>query len=245
MPIRVDDRVGSYDLAPLLKRRGLPVELTRLDYGDVCWIGNGPEGPVSVGVELKTVGDLLSCIVSQRFTAHQLPGLQDCYSVRYLVVEGIWKPGATGELLLGKGGGFWHTVSWGCKKWAYREVAHWLSSVEQQGGMCLWDTDDREETAAYIHSIYTWWAKAWTEHKTVRSAHQELKPYPTCNRLALVRPKTPSRLGRMYAQVFGWETGAAVEQKFPRLSDAVAADDATWLKVPGVGKEMLRRWRML
>src|SRR5262245_22382982 len=163
-PIRVDDRVGSCDLEPLLKARGLPVELTRLDYADVCWMGNGPEGPVLVGVELKTIGDLLSCITSQRFTGHQLPGLQDTYSVSYLLVEGLWKCGKSGELLVHRHGG-WSEVGWGKKKWSYSEVEHWLSSVEQQGGVCLWRTANRDETVAVIHARYSWWAsKDWRDH---------------------------------------------------------------------------------
>lgn len=243
LPLRVDDRVGSVDLAKPLKERGLPVELTRLDYGDVCWVGNGPEGPVLVGVELKTIGDLLSCIVSQRFTGHQLPGLQDCYAITYLLVEGRWKPGKAGELLLGNGDR-WDEVKWGKKKWGYRELDHWLSSVEQQGGVCLWRTASRDETVSLIHSRYSWWtSKGWGEHRTVKGAHQELKPFPTCKRLELVKPKSPSRLRRMYAQVFGWETSTAVEQRFAQLGQATKASDADWLEVPGVGKEMLRRWK--
>ena len=61
-PVLVDDRAGSVDLVKYqpLKRSA---ELTRLRAGDVLIVGNGPGGrPVLVGIEFKTVADLIQSI---------------------------------------------------------------------------------------------------------------------------------------------------------------------------------------
>jgi len=243
--IRVDNREGSADLAAPLTKRGLPVELTRLAYGDLCWFGDGPEGVTLVGVEHKTVSDVLNCITSQRFTGHQLPGMQDVYAPwTYLLVEGEWRVSHDGALLVERKPGWWAPAPGGRKTWMFRDLAHWLSTVVNQGGMRLVRTASRDESLAWVHSEYTWWtSKSWDGHKSIAKAHWQPARRAPAERFELVKPKKPSRLERLYAQLFGWETAATVIQSFPALGQAVAASDKQWLRIEGIGPEMLRRWR--
>lgn len=221
------------------------MEVTRLAYGDLCWFGDGPEGVTLVGVEHKTVSDVINCITSQRFTGHQLPGLQDVYAPwAYLLVEGEWRVGKAGELLIERKSGWWAPPPNGRKSWMFRDLAHWFSTVVNQGGMRLVHTASREESLAWIHSEYTWWtSKQWGEHKTIAKAHFQPARKPSSGRFELVQPKKTSRLERLYAQLFGWELASEVMQTFPSLGQALAASDKQWLRIKGVGPEMLRRWR--
>lgn len=245
--MKIDDREGSFDLAEPLQKRGLPVELTRLPYGDVSWLGNGPEGLTSVGVEFKKLPELLSCITTQRFTGHQLLGMQDCYYPwAYLLVEGERRVDSrSGELLIERKPGWWAPAP-GKRNgnWMYRDVSHWLSTVRNQGGLHVVETRDRESTLAWLHAEYTWWtSKEWAQHVTISKAHFQPARKPKSGAFELVQAKKPGRLERLYAQLFGWDNAARVIQVFPSLGQALAASDAQWLRIEGIGGEMLRRWR--
>ena len=95
--ILLDDRTGSGELLPLFRPYDAPVELARLDFGDACWLGNGATGPELVGVERKTIHDLVSSMRSKRLSGYQLPGLLRTYDWVYLLVEGVWRCGGRGE----------------------------------------------------------------------------------------------------------------------------------------------------
>src|SRR5271169_4444109 len=126
--ILLDDRVGSHELLPYFSPYGVQVESTRLDYGDACWVGKGPDGDCMVGVERKTIGDFISSMRGKRLAGHQLPGLMSSYEFTYLIVEGIYRPGETGELEQrqghGKGKSGWGWKGMGVR---YREVDNHLS----------------------------------------------------------------------------------------------------------------------
>lgn len=162
--ITVDPRVGSGDLVPLLEARGVPTQVGQLEFGDAAWLGNGPDGPLtaSVGVERKTLGDLLNCITDQRFSGHQLPGLLAAYQWVYLVVEGTYYGDKAGTLCQ------WGrpvTRYGGLTNWTLEKVEHWLSTMRNKRGLIVLHTRDPKETARYLALEYTWWtAKEWDEH---------------------------------------------------------------------------------
>lgn len=85
----VDDREGSKQLYTSLEKYGLPCELTRLDFGDVCFVGRGEKGvPVNVGIEHKTIADVVTSLRNNRLSDHQLTGMRDLYKYCWLVIEG-------------------------------------------------------------------------------------------------------------------------------------------------------------
>lgn len=87
--ILVDNRKGSAELEAPLTAIGLPVRSTRLEYGDVAVEGRGEGGkPIKIGIELKTLPDLVASLRSGRLQGHQLPGLRETYTYSFLLVEG-------------------------------------------------------------------------------------------------------------------------------------------------------------
>lgn len=98
--ILIDDRAGSRDLVRYqpLNDKSL-AKLTRLDSADVMFDGKGPDGPVLVGVELKSIDDLLSSMETNRLQATQIPAMLEEYDWSYLLWYGIDRPNPkTGRL---------------------------------------------------------------------------------------------------------------------------------------------------
>ena len=95
--ILIDDRMGSKELLPLFRPYDVTVELSHLEYADIAFFGNGPTGPELVGIERKTLHDLVNSMRSRRLSGYQLPGLMAAYAWVYIVVEGVWRAGDGGE----------------------------------------------------------------------------------------------------------------------------------------------------
>ena len=70
----IDDRAGSRDLIKYEPVRSTG-ELCRLDSADVCLTGNGPNDAVLIGVEVKSIWDLISSINTGRLQATQIPAM--------------------------------------------------------------------------------------------------------------------------------------------------------------------------
>ena len=60
--ILIDSRIGSAELAPLIST---PNILCQLEFADFTFSGNGPAGQVAVGVERKTIMDLLQSMAKR------------------------------------------------------------------------------------------------------------------------------------------------------------------------------------
>src|SRR5262245_47664898 len=173
MPIALDTRTGSRELAPLFLPYGIQPQLTKLEFGDLAFEGNGPHGRCAIVVERKQISELVASIQSRRLSGHQLPGMAEAYDYAYLIVEGMWTPGAEGEMQFGYGamnrerfGGSWRPVHG--KGILYRAVDNYLATLELHAGIIYRRTLDPLETVAVIVDLYHWWNdKQWQDH----SAH--------------------------------------------------------------------------
>ena len=108
----VDYRQGSAQLAVSLERAGLPVfrdavgKLADLEFGDVTFNGRGLNGvALTIGIEHKTVADLVSSLRTERLQGHQLPGMRAAnpgekprFDFCWLIVEGKFVYDARGML---------------------------------------------------------------------------------------------------------------------------------------------------
>lgn len=164
--ISCDPRAGSKDLLDPLQKRGLPVELKQMEFGDLAFIGNGPNGrPVSIGIEHKTLSDMLSCLATSRFTGHQMPGLRRQYESAWLLVENRWLVDQEGYLMMLRRGGL-ERLAWGRGNGMQRRTLQkHLMSIEFCAGIHVRLTETREETLDWIHSLYSWWTgKEFEQH---------------------------------------------------------------------------------
>lgn len=244
MSLLLDDRIGSKDLLPRLRRLGVSCTLARLPFADAAFVGRGvAEAPWAIGVELKTVSDLCSCILTGRLAAHQLPGLLAGYDDVWLVVEGRWRARADGLLEVDANGrGHWFQLSHGRQRWMYRDVVGYLNTMAMLGGVRLIRTESRDETARWLAALHGWWTSKELDQHTALHTFVDMKQRVMTRAdersmtPALLRP--PSFARRVYAQFpgIGWERSQDIERAFPSVAAAVLATEKGWMQVPGVGK---------
>lgn len=232
----LDDRTGSGDLLPLLKTLGVPTTLTRLEFGDAALMGSGPDGaPRSIGIEVKTVQDVLACIGDGRFAGHQLPGLVAHYDQVWLVMEGTYRPSKEGILEVFRRG-YWHGAYANKSSSAmYKGLDSWLMTMEIKAGVRFRRTGDRWETARVIADLYWWWTRGWDEHKSHLAMHQ------TAPDALLLRK--PGLLRKVAAQLpgVGWTRSQDVDRHFKSVREMACASPREWVKVPGIGKVLADR----
>ena len=241
--ILVDPRAGSIELFPLIKSKGVECELLTMEYADVAFTGNGPSGLIKVGVEYKTVSDALACMVSNRFTGHQLPGLAQTYNQYWLLLEGTVKPGAGAEdegVLMVPYAGKWRSYTQGKRFVMWRDWQHWLASIQIQGNCKLAFTSTQAESVAWITAMYSWWAKPWEAHRTMQTVYTG--PV-TAEKVGIFGNIIQSNISlrRLWAmQLPGVGNGKSkdVEATFPTALDMANAGPSKWTEVDGIGEKL-------
>jgi ERCC4-type nuclease len=231
-PLFVDPRVGSIDLVQYLK---VPVEVTRLKFGDVSFMGNGPDGAVwSIGIERKNIRDLVSSMDTGRLSGHQLIGLLDFYNLVYIVVEGIWRVhNGLVEVCVGRNS--WRPLGGSRERqYSYAEIANFLNTLAVITGVRVWFTSDPQQTGDWIRHTYFWWQKAWNEHR----AHLNFQKAPDMPKHArLSRPTLVQRMAKELYEV-GWDRAGEIATAFPTMELLMAATQKDLLKIPKIGKKM-------
>lgn len=228
--IDIDDRIGSVELA-----KHLPEEIThvcRLTFGDAAFLGNGPEGPVPIGIERKKVPDLVSSMETGRLSGHQLVGMRARYELVYLLVEGFWRPNTkTGTLEIMKGGK-WREYRAGRRQYNFKAVASYLQSLVMFGGVHIWISQSIYASCQWLQGLYEWWQKPWEAHKS----HLRFQIFHEPGTAVPLRK--PSLLRRLVKELpdVGWEKSRALEKRFRTLPDLVMANEEDLLQVEGIGK---------
>jgi hypothetical protein len=253
--IYVDPRIGNkggretdyHDIKDALIARRLVVAEKMLAAGDVHWYGEGPEEegrrPVSVGAEIKSVSDLISCMKGGRFAGAQLPGLKACYEVSYLIVVGSYRPGSNGELLV-PGPGGWREAKAGPHTFDYSTLQQWLTTMEERAGLRIRRVYDKRELVAEVHSLWSWWRLGIEHHKSHRAYYEgdgdrnrQFTDYAS-----LVPPTTFYRFMKSMKVRLGAKEIKAAEKKFGgSILKAAAATEKDWLEVEGIGSTTAKK----
>ena len=244
--VLVDQREGSRQYAKWLA----DAQLCLLDYGDVALTGQGPNGDVLVGIELKKIPDVVACIGDGRFTSHQLPGLLQSYDRVYLIVEGVVRASPNGLLQLGypypkkdsdgnkvrsglwdgkNYGGYWTDACAGRQRFTYAQVTGWLESVANLAGIRVIRSSCEAETVALIQSIQSWWAKDWSEHRSMQTFN-ESRP----DAALLTKPSLRRRVAAELPNVH-WVRSGSLAGHFPTTFDLVNASVEQLCEVDGIG----------
>jgi ERCC4-type nuclease len=233
LPLLIDNRDGSRELMEWLDPT--VSELTRLEFGDAMIVGNGPDDSiVTVGVEVKSVSDLLSSANTGRIQGHQLPGLLDNYDIPYLLYYGYYTAGEGGTLLVNSNGK-WKPFRIGTRlvPWGYIESFILdLSAVGVRVKHCA----SAEEAARWLMWLHRWWSKRWTDHKGLRaldrSREPSLMPNLTEEEEFIVRvAMTFPAVGFEKAMAF-----ATSDQAFASVRQLINASPHRLAQVPGIGK---------
>lgn len=209
--------------------------MSTLEYGDLCWIGSTASGPAPIGLELKTVRDLLQSMRSGRLAGHQLPGMLAQYSHSYLLIEGSWRANSRTGVLEEPCRGGWRELKLGVSRFLAADVEAFLTSIDTLTPVRIRRSRNRSETLRIIHGLYSWWQKNWDEHSSLKVFYEPGEPSPLPVSHPLVR--------RVAAQLpgVGWERSAAVARSFSSVAEMVAADEKRWQQVEGIGKKLSAR----
>lgn len=232
VPIFVDRRDGSRDLMqyePLKSH----AELTTLDSGDILIVGNGPAGPHLVGIEVKSIWDLLSSMSTGRLQGidGQLPLLVRTYETAVLLYYGLVRPGRDGALEIYRRGR-WQVMKLGSRLVPYGYLEAFLWDVSMVG-VHVHREDTERAAAQWLGVIHRWWSKGWHEHKGLRTLNRsrEISLMPRLD------PREEQRC-RIAAQLpgVGYEKAEKAAKHFASVRDMINADAAEWCEVKGIGK---------
>src|ERR1700675_1298694 len=231
--ILVDSRVGSKELVPFIQRIGVSVQLATLEYGDACFEGHGPQGGICVGIERKTLSDMLNCIDDARYAAHQRPGMKAMYGYSIVMIEGVWKPdSATGYLMECIRTLEWRPFRYRTQMTRYSKLFRFLMTL-QLAGTGVMITRDMEHTAYNITECFSYFQKRWEDHTSLLET-QKLN-MPSLN-------GRPSLVRRWAAEIDGVGVKGSMEadKMFRTPYELASSDSFVWIKAPGMGAKSAR-----
>jgi ERCC4-type nuclease len=229
--ILIDNRVGSKELAKYFPPT-TQTAITYLAFADFAFVGNCKDNnTIMVGIERKTIGDLLDCIKSGRFTGHQIPGLMENYGRIYVVLEGIWRPHNGSIQHYTKGS--WSEMP--RNTILYGQLLSFMASCEEFAGVRFIQTPTPQATAEAIDSLYWYWQKPYESHQShlkFKSVNLELSP--------LTRPTT---LVKVLAQLpgLGAKKAQLAAKHFGSIYDAIISLPEDWAEIPGIGKDLANK----
>ena len=225
---REDDQIRAQ-----LARFGLPLTIARLDFGDLAIRAETRDiAGMLIGFERKKLTDLIACMQDRRLSGFQLQGMRALYDRVELVVEGMWRPGESGEIQVPRAGS-WQPLYDARSRGAisYRQVDAYLYSQTELGGVRVWRTASVWETACLYTSRYYWWAKDYSAHKS----HDPLYSNdPSAQRRGAVTVFNgePNSVVLVAAQIPGIDAKAwDIGKQFDSVAGMCAASERDWQKI--------------
>src|SRR5258708_9100747 len=208
----VDNRAGSKELIkPLTKALGsLNVEATILPFGDVAFVGKGLEGaPIDIGLEFKSLSDILACCRDGRFAGHKMPGMRRTYAYSWLLIEGLWRT-ENGLITTYQG----PKRGWRAhpSRMKGSEFEKHLLTFELCGGMHVHLSNTRSDTLNFILNLYRWWTDsaldAHTSHLAVHTPATlgEVSPF---RRAVMAWPGLGQKVSKSVEEEFSGQIRAA------------------------------------
>lgn len=236
--ILVDPRSGAESqdkqttvdrLVQHIRNIGVPCDKGPLEFADIAFEGNGPQGRVMIGIERKTVHDMLHCIDDARYAAHQKPGMHVMYARCFVALEGIWKahdPG--GWLMESQNGCQWYYCKYRSKPVLYSKLYRYLMSIALSG-VIITPSRNLWETAYHTCELYQYFQKRWEDHTSLLETQKLLIPD--------LRGKPP--LVRRWAAELdniGVKYSMRAEELFKKPITLARATEMDWMQIDGIGR---------
>lgn len=257
MTILIDDRAGSRDLIKHPPLNSI-AQLCRLESADVCFSGKGPAGAILIGVEVKSIIDLVSSLSTGRLQAEQMPkmvgnelqGMPRQYDVAWLLYYGAHQSNPVNGNLqtlrkVGKGSGKTSQYRWvdyvmGSRTVPYGYHAAFLCSPSfTNTGILAQRVSNIEEAAQWIGVLYRTWQKPYSKHKSLRTLNEAAEPSLMPGLEKSDDPGTYQRaLTAASLPGIRFERGLAAARHFRSIRAMVNASVAEWQLVNGIGKTL-------
>lgn len=233
--ILIDDRKGSAELIREKSLREIS-ELTRLDFGDVMFTGNGKDGEVlSVGIEVKSVRDMVSSIATGRLQSTQIPGMQKLYDVSWILIHGEYRCGPQGQLQIVRRGKWW-TCPIGRRPAPYGYLESFLCTLAGMG-MLVKTVHDMSQSAHWIACLHRWYQKPHDKHRGMHTFDhsKDIVRKPWMTEAFYRRAKVASALPGL-----GFERAVKAAQHFKSINQMMSATPEDWVQIPGIGKSIAK-----
>jgi ERCC4-type nuclease len=240
MNVYVDPRAGSLELLEFFPP-GF-AELMYLESGDVMGTGNGPNGSLLWGVEVKKLPDLLQSLQSGRLV-DQLGRMHEDYDWKFLLVQGeVRMCPKTGHLqqkirkhFRGKWAEFWVDALFGNRsRMMYQHYMSWVMSVTLCSGTYLLQSTSSQSSAATIAGLSQQLSKPWDSHSSLKTFNEGHQP-------TLYVPTVAMKVARDLAEGIGWEKAARAADKFRTAKALVNATVSEWKEVEGIDTVLAER----
>lgn len=230
MRVLVDDRIGSAEFKKGLTRL-LPdamVTVKRLPCADFQFTGNGPAGPVTVGVERKTVSEMVGTASRKRFTSGQLPKMLKAYGPdTWLLIEGHCEADRWDGLLTA---GKYETGFGPGSRMLYD---HWImrrATLLRKSRVMVVCTRNKTETARAVVALYRWYQKPWKAHKSAYAVEEQ-----TVDSVIFTERTWRRQVLAQFPGV-GWERSKKAARHFGSVHEAVMAGPLQWQEALGFKK---------
>ena len=233
----VDRRAGSKELVKPLRKKGLEVVETELQFGDLAFIGKGEGGAdVHIGLEYKRLSDLVSSMRTGRLEGHQLLGMRGAgpdefplYDFAYLLVEGDVLYDGRGVLLERKVRRSRTELVPMHGTMNVAEFKKRLHVLHLRGGLNTIYARTFEQSVDELEILYRVWTdKALDEH----SSHLAIYNAPPLLPISQCR-KTLSSLPGL-----GFARSAGAQRAFGSVRNAICASVADWANVDMDGRRL-------
>lgn len=222
--IWLDSAVGSKQLAGPLQQMGLPVEVTQVP-GDIAFLGRGEGGaPVSIGIEYKKLGELVTALRTQRLQGHQAVKMQYAYDYNYLVYVGELLYDRQGYLMRRAGRRTFKRLP---GSMTVSELFKRLFVLQLEVGLTPINVHSQPDSLKIIEALYhTWTDQNQDQHKSHIAIYQPapLIPISQFRQTVATLPGIGVALSRRVEQHF--------EGKLLRAFDAPVSE---WAKIEGIG----------
>lgn len=225
--ILVDSRVGSRELLSGIRALGGSADTVPELSADFMWDGSGPNGNALIGVERKTITDLLDSIRSKRLGGGQVGRAIECFDYYYLIVEGVWRRAEGGMLEIGWP---WHEPK---GQFRYAEISHFLNRLRVFGGCMVWRTFDEDETVATLVDLHDEWQQSW-EERCGKKVIYAPAPIPPRQGKFFQPAATPVQSWLYQLPGMGDKKTFELCDRFPTPAHIVKQED--WEGLPGIGK---------
>ena len=206
----------------------------------MAFFGAGPEGDWYIGIEYKTVDDVVACIKSGRFTGTQLPGMLRTYDMSFLLIEGL-------ALLDHNSGQMAKRVGKTSYPFGlpYRNFDNFLTSVSVHSALAgkpcvVKKSASMNETVHIIRDMFEYFQKPWDKHKSI--SRPDLTKMQTASydlEVIKVTPTDPEYpkyvLRKAIFQIdrVGWDLSGKAADHFGTLENAISASRLDWENVFG------------
>lgn len=245
--ILIDDRDGSSKLLDLPVLEGY-AQATRLDFevdgrvvpcGDVMMSGHGPDNStITIGVEVKSIDDLLTSISNGRLGGTQIPRMckalnrgRPAYDRLFLLYYGQYRPGP-GHALQVRRHGKWKTFRVGSRAvpWSYLEG--FLISAQMLTPFKVIHVYDEHEAGCWLRTMAHWLEKPWDKHKamSVFDRSRELSAPPDADPVEEQIAKTAASLPAI-DYIRGWN----IARHYDSVEEFINTDKSTLMQVRGIG----------